>query len=54
MAEYKRVCSFCHKEFIAKKLTAKFCSHRCASLAYKMKVRQEQENMLMIMKLIKG
>lgn len=45
MAEYKRVCNFCHKDFIAQKFTTKFCSHRCASLAYKMKVRQEQENM---------
>lgn len=45
MAEYKRVCNFCHKDFIAQKITTKFCSHRCASLVYKMKVRQEQQNM---------
>lgn len=45
MAEYKRVCNFCRKDFIAQRFTTKFCSHRCASLAYKMKVRQEQQNM---------
>lgn len=45
MAEYKRVCNFCHKDFIAQRFTTKCCSHRCASLAYKMKVRQKQENM---------
>lgn len=45
MAEYKRVCNFCHKDFTAQKYTTKYCSNRCASLGHKMQVRQDKENM---------
>jgi excisionase family DNA binding protein len=45
MAEYKRVCNFCHKDFIAQKYNTKTCSNRCANLSHKMKVRQDKENL---------
>lgn len=45
MAEYKRVCNFCQKEYIAQKYTTKYCSTRCASRASKMQTRQHQQNM---------
>lgn len=45
MAEYKRVCNFCQKDFIAQKYNTKSCSNRCANLSHKMKVRQDKENM---------
>ncbi|MBX7225829.1 MAG: excisionase family DNA-binding protein [Chitinophagales bacterium] len=45
MAEYKRVCNFCQKDFIAQKYNTKTCSNRCANLSHKMKVRQDKENM---------
>jgi len=45
MAEYKRVCNFCQKDFIAQKYTTKYCSNRCANLGHKMQVRQDKENM---------
>lgn len=45
MAEYKRVCNYCQKDFIAQKYNTKSCSNRCASLSYKMKVRQDKQNM---------
>ena len=45
MAEYKRVCNFCHKDFIAQKYNTKTCSNRCANLSHKIKVRQDKENL---------
>jgi excisionase family DNA binding protein len=45
MAEYKRMCNFCNKEFVAQKYNTKSCSNRCANLSHKMKVRQDKENM---------
>ncbi len=35
----KRVCHQCKSEFVAQKTTTKFCSHRCASRAYKGNLR---------------
>lgn len=45
MAEYKRVCNFCLKDFTAQKYTTKYCSNRCASMGNKMKIRQDKQNM---------
>lgn len=45
MAEYKRVCNFCQKDFIAQKYNTKYCSSRCASLGHKMKVRQDKQTL---------
>lgn len=45
MAEYKKICGFCNKEFIAQKFNTKSCSNRCAGMSYKVKVRQEKQNM---------
>ncbi|MFI3315797.1 MAG: helix-turn-helix domain-containing protein [Rikenellaceae bacterium] len=39
-------CEWCKQLFIAKKITTKFCSHRCASLSYKAQKRKERENSL--------
>ncbi len=40
--EYPKVCSHCGTTFIAKKLSTQFCSHRCSSLAYKQKKREQR------------
>lgn len=45
MAEYKRVCNFCQKDFIAQKFNTKYCSKRCGNLGHKMQVRQARQNM---------
>jgi hypothetical protein len=45
MAEYKRVCNFCHKDFIAQKYNTKYCCNRCGNLGHKMQVRQEKQNL---------
>ena len=39
----KKICAWCGKEFEAQKLSTQFCSHRCSSLAYKDKKRQEKK-----------
>lgn len=36
---YKKLCEWCGSNFTAKKVTTRFCSHRCASLAYKANLR---------------
>ena len=38
----KKVCDFCSEEFIAKTTVTKFCSHKCASRAYKKRKREEK------------
>lgn len=40
---FKKHCEFCGAEFTAQKSTTRFCSHRCASQAYKAKKRQQVE-----------
>ena len=40
--EITRVCQFCESEFTARTTVTKYCSHRCASRAYK--ARQRGEN----------
>lgn len=38
----QRICQHCGKEFTAKTTTTRYCSHRCASLAYKARKRAEK------------
>ncbi len=40
--EIKKKCGWCGKSFTAHKTTTKFCSHRCANLAYKAKKRNDK------------
>ncbi len=40
--EIKKKCIWCGNEFIARKITTEYCSHRCSNLAYKAKKRQEK------------
>lgn len=45
--EVQRICEHCSKEFTARTTVTRFCSHRCASMAHKQKVRAskiEQSN----------
>jgi excisionase family DNA binding protein len=37
--EVQRICQHCGKEFTARTTVTRFCSHRCASAAYKQKAR---------------
>jgi len=39
--EIKKVCQCCGILFVARKTTTKYCSHRCASIAYKANKRNE-------------
>lgn len=39
--EIKKVCQCCGALFLARKTTTKYCSHRCASIAYKANKRNE-------------
>ncbi|MFR9524325.1 MAG: helix-turn-helix domain-containing protein [Rikenellaceae bacterium] len=38
-----KVCEFCGKDFEAQKVTTQYCSHRCSSLAYKERKRNEKK-----------
>lgn len=38
----KKVCQWCGAEFEAQKVSTKYCSHRCANLAYKQAVRDKR------------
>ena len=38
----QRICQYCGKEFTARTTVTKYCSHRCAGLAYKAKKRDEK------------
>ena len=40
--EIKKKCRWCGAEFIARKTTTEYCSHRCSELAYKERKRQEK------------
>lgn len=40
--EIKRTCEFCGKEFTAKTLVTKYCSHTCNSRHYKQLKREEK------------
>ena len=37
-----KVCEYCGKEFVAKKITTRTCSPRCSKLLYKKKKREEK------------
>ncbi len=39
---YRKICQHCGKEFIAGTSTTAYCSHRCASLADKLRKRNER------------
>jgi len=36
----KKICTHCNKEFEAQKFSTKYCSHTCASRAYKFRMRK--------------
>ncbi|HNQ69606.1 MAG TPA: excisionase family DNA-binding protein [Bacteroidales bacterium] len=38
----QKICEFCGKEFTAKTLTTKYCCHRCNSMDYKKKKREQK------------
>ena len=38
----KKICQWCGVEFEAQKVSTKYCSHRCANLAYKQVVRDKR------------
>lgn len=38
---YKKICAWCGKEFTAQKSSTMYCGKRCASYAYKQKLRDE-------------
>lgn len=40
---YSKICLFCRNEFEAQKRTTKYCSHQCASRAYKVRKRNEKD-----------
>ena len=40
--EVKKVCQFCGKEFIAHKLSTRFCSHKCSQRSYKVRLRKQK------------
>ena len=50
----KKICEWCGQEFVAQKVTTKYCSHRCANLAYKQAIRakriQQEEQRIQIVK----
>ncbi|MEK7724180.1 MAG: helix-turn-helix domain-containing protein [Acidobacteriota bacterium] len=37
-----RICEFCGNEFTARTTVTKYCQHRCASLAYKSRARNQK------------
>lgn len=40
--EINRICNFCNKDFIAKTTVTKYCSHKCASAAYKKRTKEKK------------
>ena len=38
----KKICQWCGAEFEAQKVSTKYCSHRCANLAYKQATREKR------------
>ena len=38
----KKICQWCGAEFVAQKVSTKYCSHRCANLAYKQATREKR------------
>ena len=46
--EIKKKCEWCGNYFIARKTTTAYCSHRCANLAYKERIRKQRVENLQI------
>lgn len=42
---YKKICQHCGAEFIAQKRTTKFCSKRCANIAYKARTDEHKRQL---------
>lgn len=40
-----RICDYCGNEFTARTTVTKYCQHRCASLAYKARTRNQKIEM---------
>lgn len=40
----KKICQWCGTEFEAQKVSTKYCSHRCANLAYKQATRENESS----------
>ncbi len=38
--QIKRICEYCGNEFTAQTTVTRFCSHKCNSRAYKLKVKE--------------
>ena len=43
-----KICQWCGVEFEAQKVSTKYCSHRCANLAYKQAVLDKQKTKLIM------
>ena len=37
-----KICQWCGVEFVAQKVSTKYCSHRCANLAYNQAARDKR------------
>lgn len=46
--DFQKKCKWCDAIFTAHKTTTNYCSHKCASLAYKDRVRKERVASLQI------
>lgn len=44
----QKICEFCGEEFTARTTVTKFCSHRCASRAYKQREKQKKVDKVII------
>ena len=40
-SKIKKICEWCGTRFEAQKISTKYCSHRCANLAYKKREREK-------------
>ncbi len=43
--EVRRICQWCGKPFIAQKTTTLYCSHHCANLGYKKRMRERRRQL---------
>ncbi len=50
--EIQKKCEWCGTIFTAHKITTAYCSHRCANLAYKDRVRKERIHFLLAFNLM--
>ncbi len=40
--EIQKICEFCGKEYTARTTVTRFCSHRCASMSYKQRKKENK------------